>query len=452
MARIELSVKSTYVPNWGVYEAVREFLQNLRDAKVMHGCEVRVRHDARTNKLTMVSVGRTMDTRALLLGFTSKEGVTEAAGQYGEGMKLGLLALARLGHEVWIHTGDETWSPKIERSSAFGGEEVLVIWTRKVAPKNEVRVEVSGIDTVAWEEMKPRFLFLGEKGKSISTPHARVLLHPDYQGMMFVKGIFVQRLDDLSYGYDFETSNVRVDRDRKMVDMFDAKWESTAALMRAAAESESMQDNLYRALKEGRVDGAGAGNYADARVREGIVRRFRQDHGADAVPVPSEELAKDLRYVGGNAVVVKESMFKVLAPVTGSHATARAKLVSNATTIVQTTDLTDAERHVLGRAIAAVWAHTTQEIALPFVVVFPETAGTAAGVAVHGVVMISVVDGQTKRQIQIARHRLGRMVDVLGTLIHEVAHIESGAGDNDARHTAAIERLWAAVYETAVAS
>ena len=445
MARIELSVMSSYVPNWGVYEAIREFLQNLRDAKVMHGCEIRVRHDARTNKLTMVNVGKTMDTRALLLGFTSKAGVAGAAGKFGEGLDLALLTLARLGHEVWIHTGDETWTPKIERSSAFGGEEVLVIWTRKVAPKNEVRVEVSGIDAVAWEEMKPRFLFLGEKGKSVETSNARVLMHPDYQGCMYVKGIFVQRLDDLSYGYDFDT--LQVDRDRKMVDIFEAKWESTAALMRAAAQNDAMQDSLYRSLKEGRTDGAGGGDYTDARVRAGIVKRFRNDHGENAIAVTTEEMAKELRYVGGNAVVVKQPLADVLTPDLGTYSQARAKLVNSAATIVQTTDLTPAERNVLGRAIAAVWAHTKSEIALPFAVVFP--AGTES---LAGMVTTSWVDGASKRQIQIARHQLGRLVDAIGTLIHEVAHIESDAGDNDARHTRAIERLWSAVYETAAPS
>jgi hypothetical protein len=43
MARYELSIKASYVSNWGLYPSIREFVQNARDAEIQFGAPMTVK-------------------------------------------------------------------------------------------------------------------------------------------------------------------------------------------------------------------------------------------------------------------------------------------------------------------------------------------------------------------------------------------------------------------------
>jgi len=124
--RIELSINTKYMPAWGLWEGVRELIQNAKDGETQLSAKMTVEHDAATDTLTITNEGATLPHEALLLGHTTKLGDKNTIGQFGEGLKIGLLAIVRAGHAVAIRNGGESWTPVMIQSPAFGVEVLAV--------------------------------------------------------------------------------------------------------------------------------------------------------------------------------------------------------------------------------------------------------------------------------------------------------------------------------------
>lgn len=136
--KIELSIKTDYLPKWGVFEGIRELIQNGRDAEIEFNAPLTVRHH--DNTLVIETTGKTLPHEALLFGFTTKTDKGELIGKFGEGLKLGVLALVRAGYETKIRSGSEIWTPRIERSERFDAD-VLVFHIEK-GRKEKDRIQV----------------------------------------------------------------------------------------------------------------------------------------------------------------------------------------------------------------------------------------------------------------------------------------------------------------------
>ena len=89
---MEYPISSNYVSAWTVQDATRELLQNAMDSG-----EWRVEADG-----SLVNKG-TLRPEHFLLGCSEKTS-SDAIGQFGEGLKLALLVLARNGYTVSINT------------------------------------------------------------------------------------------------------------------------------------------------------------------------------------------------------------------------------------------------------------------------------------------------------------------------------------------------------------
>ena len=61
------------------------------------------------NKLLLVNKYTSLHKRILLLGYTKKSQKREVIGQFGEGLKIGALALVREGGIVSMETSDDRW-------------------------------------------------------------------------------------------------------------------------------------------------------------------------------------------------------------------------------------------------------------------------------------------------------------------------------------------------------
>ena len=157
MTVVSLSLTEDYAPSWGVWEGTRELLQNWHDGCLENaaaaGCcsvhwesqarEVRPEHslerfeaisvdgrsvgtavyDPQRERLMLVNRDVGLQRHVLLLGSSRKALAAESIGQFGEGMKVGALALLREGRRVEMTTRGEHW-----------------LWTRREDPAFGVRV------------------------------------------------------------------------------------------------------------------------------------------------------------------------------------------------------------------------------------------------------------------------------------------------------------------------
>ena len=77
-------------------------------------------HDEATKTLIMVNHHVSVGRQALLLGFSKKAKNKQAVGHFGEGMKVGALALLRRGLQVTIASTNERWSFEVRHDENFG--------------------------------------------------------------------------------------------------------------------------------------------------------------------------------------------------------------------------------------------------------------------------------------------------------------------------------------------
>jgi hypothetical protein len=445
--KIELTIKASYMPSWGAYEGVRELIQNAKDAQVEFGAYLDVRYrrnknaagaddEVDTGHLVIENEGCTLPHEALLFGHTSKgDGRAELIGKFGEGLKLGVLALVRAGHSVKIRSGSEVWSPRIERSEKFQADVLVFHISEGRKPENRVQVEVGGITEAEWDKMSTCFLFLGDKRRkdtSVKTSGGSLLLTDEAKGRIYVKGIFVQTSGDMTYGYDLAEADV--DRDRKMVQSFDLGWQ-VARIWREALHVRPDLVSTFMTLLETETDDVkGVSEYnADAlpdAVKDAIAQKFTTRHGESALPVATLADSADVEHLGKHGIVCPKPLRLVLETKLGSVDANKKKLAKEAVKRFGWHELTSEEQANLTHALFLVSG--VERLSLSDVDVIECRDAKILG--------LYTPEGR----VQLTRKVLASPAATLETLVHETAH-KAGGADGEHQHVANIERIWSGI-------
>ena len=431
MPKIPLTIKTSYLPTWGVWEGLRELVQNGKDSETELNAPLTV--DWLNNTVRIENEGCTLPLKALLLGHTTKADDPRTIGKFGEGFKFACLALVRAGHEVKIRTGEEVWAPSLEDSELFG-EKVLtfdVQGGRK--PSNRVRVEVSGIDKETWQSLKQRFLFLSKvKGDRVETPAGTLLMGADYIGRIFVKGIYVGQDVSLQYGYDFVDGEI--DRDRKMVESYDKQNRIRRIWSEALANRPDLIKRFNNLLQAQAEDTRGIDDYTAFYLPKDLTAQvaaeFTSVYGSEAVPVANIQESAEIGHLGKRGIVVPRALKAVLATVFGSTETIKNKLRHEVETQLSWHDLTEVEQTNLTEAIDLVGKVEPLTLDVVDVVIFRDAG--LLGLFNEG-------------RVQIAKKQLTEFEMALETLIHEVSHRKGG--DGTVGHTSAMARIWRGVVK-----
>ena len=438
MAKIQLTIATEYVKGWSAWEGIREIVQNALDAD-QDGYAMSVTHSG--TMLRVMSQDARLKVDVWLMGVTGKA-AGGYRGHFGEGLKLGVLALVRAGHDVKIVNRDESWTPKLEESEVFGGRNVLTIHTRQREKDcGGFLVEIGGVDKEAWAMIRPRFLALVPQHADdvIDTDDARVLTAPDMRGKVFVKGIFVQHQAELSAGYDFK--RLETDRDRKMVDSFDLRHHAGRAWSEAMSRSLVTADKVLAMITSGAPDAAGIGTgwgCAGEDVCKALAEAFVAKHGEGAMPVASMAEAREVEHYGKAGVVVPQSLVEALKNTRGlSLTTVREDFKRATQTTYGWNDLT-AEEQATYVEIVGMVETAAAELGHPPV----EARLTVVDFGDEGLNGLHEVGS-----IKIAKKLLVDFDETLRVLVHEVAHDEGADGEK--AHERAEGKLFARIVRNA---
>lgn len=432
---VQLTIKTNYLPSWGLQEGIRELMQNARDAEV-DGYRMTV--DWYNDKLRIENEGTTLPLRSLLFGETTKEGRADQIGKFGEGLKLAILALIRIKddhgnniHDVKIRSGSSVWTASIERSDIFDEMVLTIRVDEGRKPENRVRIEIDGISKRDWESMKWKFLFLtppGE-GEEIKTSYGSLLLGPKYKGKVFVKGLYVQTVHDLEFGYDLK--DAELDRDRKMVESWDLGSRTKNILLEALTRWPIGLNKFVALLNSPttEVETLNSWDHIPDTVAAYVAKDFKDTYGENAFPVTSLEASKSLEHLGMRGVVVPRQLANVLCKTFGDASKVTESLKKEVTKTYSWSDLDDEEKQSLIENISLMNDIELVTLDIVDVVDFrsPE------------------LQGQFKdERILIARKYLKDRFETLSILIHELAHRKGGDGDKS--HVSRIEHMWRDVH------
>lgn len=433
--KIELSIASDYLPEWGLQEGLRELVQNAKDAETEHLGSMTTKYESGT--VYIENIGARIPHRALLTGHTTKKDRDDLIGKFGEGLKFGLLALTREGYKTKIRSGSEVWIPSIEKSPRFGVDVLFVDIQKGRADKDRVCVEIPGVAESDWESLVHRVLFLQDfSGDArIETTAGTLLTDPKFKGCLYVKGIYVEQDTDLNYGYDYKDASV--DRDRKMVSAFDKKWYNARIWQQAASQRPDLFEKFFALVADDSDDIEGIVEYGASglsdKVVEEVAARFKTQFGACAVPVENIEQSRDIEHLGKRGVVVNKSLRGIVERKTGNVHQVTKNLRQEITDTYSWHELSREEQSNLEVAVKYIRIGTEdKEFALAAIELVDFRSESIMG---------QFKDGK----YILAKKCLADRDYVLQVLVHEVAHNHGGDGDHG--HVSAIERIWSGIVK-----
>jgi hypothetical protein len=421
--KIQLSVNTSYVPSWGMWEGLREVLQNALDAQD-EGYPLVLRYHAASQRLVVRNEGADLPRSTLLLGGGTKAS-GGARGKFGEGYKLALLVFARLGVDVTVHTPEETWTVALEASDTFGGADVLTLNTRaRKGTDRKVEFVLKGVDEELWARVQERVLSLRPDVAQVSTGLGSVLLDPSLGGKLYVRGLYVGTLPD-SYQWGYDLSDVALDRDRRMADPWSLRWNVARVLDLAVGSGLLRASEVTRGRGELMALSENV-TYAHA-LAEASAREFRETHGEGTVAVDDMGAAAQAGQHGMKAVVVSREERVLLDSILGDLESRLSARALDVTRVYQPGELNEAEMANFAWGLAKVRLATELTESVQVVDFVSEA-------------VCATTDGAV---IKLARHRLADRAQLIATLVHEVAHRHGG--DGSAAHREAIEDLFGAI-------
>ncbi len=276
MTKHILTLSPDYCLEWGLWEAVRELLQNSLDQHIVNPASQPVfEYNPETETLVIGNANCELRPRSLLLGVSDKRDEKKTIGQFGEGYKLALLVLTRLSFDVVIYNNEFTWTPRFEFNEEYEGQ-VLTIQIERTGEDADVcgvHFRIRDVSPRAYEQICENYL-----------PGVRpnVILDEDHlRKKVFVNGLFVCKIDGLEWGYNFSPDRIKLARDRSLADSFNVYWNASKLW-----EQSGDTDDLYKSLEKGSPDVEYVSRPSTV-ISNALVEQFKAEH-PDCVPVATE--------------------------------------------------------------------------------------------------------------------------------------------------------------------
>jgi len=445
MPKFVCSIDTKYLPDWKTQEGLREMLQNGRDAEIQNEAKLNVKWRRDTQVLVIENEGAVLPLKSLLIGYSTKREDRRLAGQYGEGLVFGILALVRNGHAVKIRTGGEVWIPRMEQHEQVEADVLVFQINPGREEKKRVAIEIDHVTEAMWKELPKKFLFLSKSNSDskqrIKTHCGTLLLDAEMRGDVFVKGIWVCHDHELACGYDFD--DCETDRDRKMIESYSLRDAMNKVWRNALVTRPDLIWSYMDMLTEQRKDVEGidqwSAPYFEESMRKAIAADFVEKYGPDAVPVLSLAESLEMEHFGKKGIVVSKSSKALLETILGKTSDLKIKLAKEAMKLYGTTDLTEDELSNLQQAVEIInVAHAHGYIPEPLKL---DT--------------IDVTDFRDEKirglfkeeRIFLAKKILADRSLTLRVLLHEKAHM-MGGDDGEKDHVSNIEMIWAGIVET----
>jgi hypothetical protein len=205
VAKRFLTIEAHYCKDWTIKDALREIIQNGLDTKT------EVSFNRIGNRMEISDRGTGIVISDFLLGRSSKQGDATVIGQFGEGIKIACLVLARNHRGIHIDTKDKRYKFAFEYSDEWKAE-LLTIDELEASVSRGTVVSVEASDSEL-DEAKQLFAQFNPAESICNGKVANIINRP---GHIYVNGLFVSKADCL-FGYDFKGKKDLVNRDRNAI-------------------------------------------------------------------------------------------------------------------------------------------------------------------------------------------------------------------------------------------
>ena len=257
------------------------------------------------------------------------------------------MVLLREGKNITVENygADEIWTTKLVNSRRYNGAKVVQIevdknpfWKKNV--NNDLNIIVEGISESEYDDIVKANLFLQDDvDASEMTSSGQVLFGDDNVGKIFVKGLYVSTMNSmgLRHGYNFDTTGIKLDRDRKLVSSFDISYYASkiwAELAKNDKYTEDIADMVQSKAPDVEYLRSSIYLYKDnlGGVADKIVDNLKEEYGDNVYPVTDNEEYRAAERSGLSPVIVSSNVKEI------------ASLSSNVAELSESEDITLLER------------------------------------------------------------------------------------------------------------
>lgn len=240
---LEIGLSANYVPDWGLWEGIREIIQNAKDREDKTGEKLIAHYSEEKRLLFIVNRNTTLPDEIWTFGFSEKGSLpgknTKPRGKWGEGLKLGCLALIRQGKKVVILNGERKFIPVIRKSKLHTHPTLQISVSPFRRQIDSFYVIIKDVTLNEWETVQSRFSFLEEKEGLQDKEGNQLFTGSSERGKLYADGIYVETDPELYYGYNLK--NVDIPRDRNYIPF----WNKASAIGPALANilCENLHNN-----------------------------------------------------------------------------------------------------------------------------------------------------------------------------------------------------------------
>ena len=403
---IETQLSAEYVPDWDLFKAIRESVQNMVDERTLTGAEIHWTQDGEGSYF--YDKGSGVDFEDILyLGVSGKRELPDVVGQHGEGEIVSFLVAARLGVTKTMCSKDWLCQGVIEN---IHGHEILVL---KVYKTEKPRKGTCWHYSSGWGEfIQARDSFMQTK----RGPKRHILRNEP--GMLYTRGMKVGHLNYLSLGYNLSLTPGR--------DRAGFTWEQIKDEVRNILQSYATVEDIAVILKDAMYWGPLEMKISDLYIDPEITRKAAEKLSGKKVVWATQDQAAQ------TADAVESGKAKVINPYGGVPDWVQKGIpnVISAVTMQETVVTRDPPK-TLRIAIQEFKDCLGMEHRNWFV----QCAHSFEDKSVVGYVNGSMIV-LSKAQVKDMSFEA-----FIGTLAHEIAHIETGAADCTRKHESAVRRI-----------
>ncbi len=201
-----LTIKADYCKEWTIKEALREIIQNALDTKTP------VHFEPENNTWNIRDEGAGIILTDFLIGQTSKATDSTVIGQFGEGLKLACLVLARESRKISVSAKGKQYTFAFEYSKQWNSK-LLTLESTRIPLTSGTMVSVECTDD---ELQEAKDLFRAFLPNIIEKDGKDSKILTNCAGQIYVNGLLVSEIEAI-FGYDFIGQKELVNRDRNAI-------------------------------------------------------------------------------------------------------------------------------------------------------------------------------------------------------------------------------------------
>ncbi len=318
----ELTLTQNYVSDWTFCDAIRELIQNGTDQEVLDNSNVFSINYDRTNEILRLTNSKSkLNINTLLLGKSSKSNNDETVGQFGEGYKIAALVLNRLGKSFTVYNNEknEVWTSSFKNSEKWR-EKILSFYIEKIPTEDKgLIIEIGNVSNSENNDLYDVWLgfYDFDESEKIETTYGDILLSEDFKDRIFVNGLSINCTEEMEYGYNFKPKYIKLERDRKTCDSWQAR-DTTSLMIAEAMVRGKLEIETVKRMVERNVDDVYNMDFNGyeknvVEVKNMLISEFdKQNPASYSIPVQTQEDINKVKAYGGNPVVVPSKVASLL--------------------------------------------------------------------------------------------------------------------------------------------